>query len=248
MNVVKPEICCQRLGDATQTIGVLIVRYPLKNDLSVDVDMVNAFQGLDFFIWKISSKKFHQIEDAYRSARTVDRHIIDLIVTLDGDPKYQKQSITACENAMWEGDNINIETQNWILNLGLRLWKHAAPAIGVEIELDKLHEKFGLPSGSHMGGHTEIQRIVSNYDDFLDGGSVKKEPPKEGWARVGEVLTIILGCLGCLGFLALFITMCGFIVSNILPSSLTTAKPLMISPLVLIIIVIYMGSIGNSKK
>jgi hypothetical protein len=171
MNVVKPEICCNRLGDATQTVGVIVMQYPLKDGVQVDEDLLAQRKYVQFNVWKMSAKKFRQVEDAYREARGDDKFTIDLTVTLDGDPKFQKQLIAAGSNAVWAKGKLDAETRGWVLDQGLRIWKHVAPAIGFEMKLDKLHEKFGLSAGpsssSGVGAHAELPKSSVSYDDLL---------------------------------------------------------------------------------
>jgi hypothetical protein len=168
MNVVKPEFCCNKFGDAGQTVGMIVMTYPVKDGLSVDEDLLNARKYVNFYVWKMSSKKFRQIEDAYKDARSDERFTIDLMVTLDGDPKYQKQQITAGSNAVWAKGKLDNETRGWVLDQGLRLWKHVPSQVGFEMKLEKLQEKLGLASGSSSsGGDDSAPRLVSSYDDLI---------------------------------------------------------------------------------
>jgi hypothetical protein len=168
--VVKPEICCNKFGDADQTVGTIIMTYPVKDGLQVDEELLAARKYVNFHSWKMSAKKFKKIEDAYREARGDEKYTIDLSVTLDGDPKYQKQVITGGSSAVWARGKPDSEVRSWILDQGLRAWKHVPGLIGFELKKEKLLEKMGISGGSQQlpGGHNEDSpRLVSSYDDLI---------------------------------------------------------------------------------
>lgn len=168
--VAKPELCCNKLGDADQTVAVICMSYPVKDSLQVDEELLAARKYVNFYIWKMSAKKFRKLEDAYKEARGDDKFTIDLIVTLDGDPKYQKQQISAGSNAVWAKGKLDADTRNWVLDQGLRNWKHITNSLGFEMKMDKLAEKLGMSAGPALGdgGSTDnVPRLVSNYDDLL---------------------------------------------------------------------------------
>lgn len=167
MNVVRPEACCNKLGDAQQTVGTIIMSYPVNDGLAVDEELLAAKKYVQFMVWKLSSKKFRQVEDAYKDARSDDRFTVDLMVTLDGDPKFQKQQITAGSNAVWAKGKIDSDTRSWVLDQGLRLWKSVPGTIGFEMKLEKVHEKLGLSNGSSGGSDSDSPKLISSYDDLL---------------------------------------------------------------------------------
>lgn len=167
-NVVRPELCCNKLGDADQTVAAVIMSYPVKDGMQVDEELLAARKYVNFYIWRMSAKKFRKLEDAYKEARGDDKFTIDLIVTLDGDPKYQKQQIVPGSNAVWAKGKLDSEARNWVLDQGLRMWKHVPNNLGYEMKMDKLAEKLGMGSPSLSGGDaTEAPRLVSSYDDLI---------------------------------------------------------------------------------
>ncbi len=168
--VVRPEICCNKFGDAGQTVGMVVMTYPVKDGLEVDMDLLAARKYVNFYVWKMGAQKFKKIEDAYREARGDDKFTIDLNVILDGDPKYQKQQISAGSSAVWARLPANSETRTWILDQGLRMWKHVSSQLGYEMKADKISEKLGLSAGGGRGGGDStdsIPKLVSSYDDLL---------------------------------------------------------------------------------
>ena len=167
--ISKPEICCNKMGDAEQTVGMIIMTYPVKDGVQVDEDLFNAKKYVNFNVWRMSAKKFRQIEDAYKEARAEDKFTIDLIVTLDGDPKYQKQVITPGSNAVWAKGKIDSEARNWVLDQALRNWKHVPNNLGFDMKIDKLREKLlgGASGGPSMSSEGEKPQLQTSYDDFL---------------------------------------------------------------------------------
>jgi hypothetical protein len=166
--VVKPELCCNQMGDADQTVGMIIMTYPVKDGVQVDEELLNAKKYVNFYVWRMNAKKFRQIEDAYKEARGEDKYTIDLIVTLDGDPKYQKQVITPGSSAVWAKGKMDSEIRAWVLDQGLRNWKHISSNLGFDMKLDKLREK--LSGGAPQVGGGDAQdapKLVSSYDQFL---------------------------------------------------------------------------------
>lgn len=165
-NVVKPELCCRKLGDAEQTVGCIIMTYPVGEGMQVDEDLLAQKKYVNFYMWRMSAKKFKRITDAYAEARGEDKFTPDFIVTLDGDPKYQKQNINAGSSAVWARGAINSPTRLWVLDQGLRLWKHVPNGLGFDMKMDKLAEKLGQPAIG--GGDTsESPRLVSGYDNLI---------------------------------------------------------------------------------
>jgi len=166
--VVKPELCCNKMGDADQTVGMIVMTYPVKDGVQVDEELLNAKKYVNFAVWRMTAKKFRQIEDVYKEARAEEKSTIDLIVALDGDPKYQKQVITAGSSAVWAKGKMDSEIRSWVLDQGLRNWKHVSNNLGFDMKIDKLREKLLGGGNSQVGsGEAESPKLVSSYDDFL---------------------------------------------------------------------------------
>ena len=166
--VTKPELCCNKLGDPDQTVGMIVMTYPVKDGVQVDEDLLNAKKYVNFAVWRMTAKKFRQIEDAYKEARAEDKFTIDLIVTLDGDPKYQKQVITAGSSAVWAKGKMDSEVRSWVLDQGLRNWKHVSSNLGFDMKIDKLREKLLGGGGPSQGGDAaDAPKLISSYEEFL---------------------------------------------------------------------------------
>lgn len=172
--MVKPEECCNRFGDADQKVGTVVMSYPVDKDGRIDMDLLKMKKYVSFFVWSMSSKKYKKLESVYVDARNDKKSVIDLKVTLDGDPKYQKQLIEGGSTAVWARDDFDPEIAAWILDQGLRTWRHVSSNLGFEMKLDKLLEKLGLSGGS--SGHTQIgagsstaesPKLVTSYNDLL---------------------------------------------------------------------------------
>lgn len=167
--MVKSELCCEKLGDADQTVASVIMTYPLDNDGNVDLDLLKARKYTNFYVWKMSGKKFKKLEAAYADARNDNRFTIDLRVTLDGDPKYQKQQIEAASLATWARETIDPGVRQWILEQGLRAWKHVPGNLGFEMSKDKLIERLAAGSSqSSSEAAAEQPKLVSGYDALID--------------------------------------------------------------------------------
>jgi hypothetical protein len=172
--LVKPEICCDKFGDAEQTVGAVIMTYPVDDDLNVDDDLLKAKKYTNFYIWKMGSKKFKKLETAYAGARSDGRFVLDLSVQLDGDPKYQGQVITAHATAFWAREGADPAVRAWVLDQGLRAWKHVDGNLGFEMAKDKLLEKLGVGSGSSThgaigsGNSSDQPKLISDYGTLLD--------------------------------------------------------------------------------
>lgn len=167
--LVKPEICCEKFGDADQTVAVVIMTYPVDNDGKVDLDLLKARKYTNFYIWKMSSKKFKKLEAAYADARNDNRFTIDLRVTLDGDPKYQKQVIEAASGATWAREDMDPSIRTWVLEQGLRAWKHISNHLGFEMTKDKLIERLSAGPVHSLGdASADTPKLVSGYDALID--------------------------------------------------------------------------------
>ena len=172
--MVKAEECCNRFGDADQKVGTVIMTYPIDDKGQVDADLLKMRKYTNFYIWVLSAKKFKKLEAAYTDARNDKREIIDLRVTLDGDPKFQKQQIEAASTAFWAREDCDQEIRSWILDQGMRAYKHVSQNLGFEMKLDKLMEKLAqLPGGAaastqiSSGTQDSTPRLVTSYEDLL---------------------------------------------------------------------------------
>ena len=174
--MVKPEECCNRFGDADQKVGMVIMTYPIDDKGQVDGDLLKMRKYTNFYIWVMSAKKFKKLEAAYVDARNDKREVIDLRVTLDGDPKFQKQQIEAASTAFWAREDADPEIRAWVLDQGLRSYKYVSQNLGFEMKLDKLMEKLGqLPGGSggsssaqiSSGAQADTPKLQTSYEDLL---------------------------------------------------------------------------------
>lgn len=167
--VVKPEICCDKFGDADQTVGMVIMTYPVDSDLQVDEQLLMQRKYTSFYIWKMSAKKFQKLQTQYVEARNDKRFVIDLSVILDGDPKYQKQNFAAMSSPIWAREGADPELRRWILDSGLRAWKHVSNNLGFEMKKDKLLEKLNMaPAALGSGAESaEAPALISGYDQLL---------------------------------------------------------------------------------
>ncbi len=170
-NVVKPALCCEKMGEATQTVATVVMTYPVDSDGKVDRELLSQRKYVSFYVWRLSAKKFQKVNSVYDDARQDDRHVIDLRVTLDGDVKFQKQIIEAASVATWARDDMDKGVRDWILDQGIRIWKHVPSSLGFEMKADKLAEKLnGAPALAGPGSENAsaaAPRLVSGYDDLL---------------------------------------------------------------------------------
>jgi hypothetical protein len=176
--MVKPEECCNRFGDADQKVGTVIMTYPIDEKGQVDADLLKMRKYTSFYVWVLSAKKFKKLEAAYTDAKNDKREVIDLRVTLDGDPKFQKQQIEAASTAFWAREDCDPEIRAWVLDQGLRAYKHVGQNLGFEMKLDKLMEKLAqLPGGGgnapsaqiSAGTQADAPKLVQSYEDLLGG-------------------------------------------------------------------------------
>ena len=168
--VTKPELCCDKFGDADQTVGVVVMTYPVGDDMQVDEDLLKQKKYTTFNVWKLSSKKFQKLQTAYAEARADGRQVIDLGVELDGDPKYQKQIINGMSSAVWARETMDPSVKAWVLDQGLRAWKYVSNNLGFEMKKDKLIEKLGGGGSSPQMGAASAEKpqLVQSYDTLID--------------------------------------------------------------------------------
>jgi hypothetical protein len=174
-NIVKAEMCCDRIGDADQTAATLVIAYPTDKNGEVDIELINrnAQKYITVGVWKLGSKKFKKVDSEYKGALedSKDKVVLDLIVELDGDPKYQKQIIKNPKTALWCRDDFNPEARNWILEQGLRNWKYVANSLGFDMKLDAMGKKLDEAGGKLSGGSSsdDKPRLSSgSYKNLLD--------------------------------------------------------------------------------
>lgn len=167
-NVVKAELCCEKFGDAEQTIATVVMLYPTNRDGSVDMDYLRAKKNIDFQILRMTAKKYKKIESTYKDAVAVEQPTIDLKLTLDGDPKYQKFQIESGSVALWARKDADPELRNWVVEQGIRCHKYVKNELGYELSREKLVEKLnGVASQSTSSVNEEKPRLQAGYDKLL---------------------------------------------------------------------------------
>lgn len=170
--LVKPGLCCNEMGDASQTVATVIVRYPLDDKGQVDADLLKRRRYTFVELFKMSSKKFKQVESVYVDGRVNDMPVIDLKITLDGDSKYQKQRIESGMTAFWARESTDPEIRAWVLDQGLRNYKYVKSQLGFAISAEKLAEQIGGVAASSRalsGGEAAAASPIlqPSYDDLL---------------------------------------------------------------------------------
>lgn len=170
--VLKPDVCCKEMDPAEQTIATVVMVYPTEKNGSIDMDLFKMRKRIEFQLLRMTSKKFNKISSVYEDARGNQLPVIDLKLTLDGDPKYQKFAI---ENAMvppWAKKDADPELRAWILDQGLRAYRYVEGELGYKITRDKLIEKLRGQSASSealSGGEASAAKpkLERSYDDLL---------------------------------------------------------------------------------
>jgi hypothetical protein len=171
--LVKPELCCKKMGDADQTVATVMLQYPVDKDNQVDMDLLRERKYTELWIWKLSSKKFKKVEGAYIDARNDNRPVVDLKITLDGDPKYQKQVIEVASSAVWAREDTDPAIRLWVLEQGLRGYKYVKESLGFEMKAETLAEKLGgaAASAAALAASPETSAskpaLQQSYDDLL---------------------------------------------------------------------------------
>lgn len=162
----KAGLCCDKIGDAEQTIATVIMTYPMDDTHQVDSDLLKAKKYTNFYVWRLNAKKYKKIESVYTAARNDNREVIDMKVTLDGDPKYQKQMIENHSSAFWARDSTDPEVRRWVLEMGLKNAKHVPTQLGFQMTADKLADRLG--GGSSAPAEEEKPRLVSGYSSLIE--------------------------------------------------------------------------------
>ncbi len=169
MNVVKQDLCCEKFGDAEQTIATVVMVYPTNRDGSIDMDYLKARKNIDFQVLKMTAKKFKKIESVYADSRQAEEGVIDLKLTLDGDPKYQKFTIDTGRVAAWARKDADEELRTWVIEQGIRCHKYVKNELGYEMSREKLVEKLNA-SGSQSTAETNADkpRVQGSYNKLLE--------------------------------------------------------------------------------
>jgi len=169
---VKPELCCDKLGEADQTVATIVMQYPVDDNLVIDGALLKERKYTHFWVYKMSAKNFKKVESAYIDARSDGRQVVDMKVTLDGDPKFKKHQIDAGTNAYWAREGFDPETRAWILDQGLRAWKHVENNLGFVMKRETLVERLGGQEQSEKalsGGEAsaDAPKLVSSYESLI---------------------------------------------------------------------------------
>ena len=145
------------------------MKYPTDSNLQVELDIFKARKMTEISIWRMGSKKFKNLESAYRDARNDERYCIDLRVTLEGDPKFKNLKVEVASGAQFARDDMDREVRNWVLDQGLRSWKHVANNLGFEMAKDKLTERLSGKSSSHVAPEADAAqpKLIESYDTLL---------------------------------------------------------------------------------
>ncbi|HEY8098618.1 MAG TPA: hypothetical protein VIE65_21340 [Methylobacter sp.] len=176
---IEPAICCKKMPEPEQSIGTVVLQYPTTENHQVDVDDFSRKKHTGIYIYKLSSKKYKKIESVYIEARNLvldggeTLKTIDVKVTLDGDPKYQKQNFESGAVAYWARRDVDAALRQWVLEQGLRAGKHVQKELGYDMTADKLAEKLGLGSsgGSATAGSLAASAaapIAQDYSKLLE--------------------------------------------------------------------------------
>lgn len=168
----KPDVCCDKLGDADQTVATVVLQYPIDEKGNVDGDLLTQKKYTYFLCYKMSSKNFKKVENAYIDARGEGRQVVDMKVTLDGDPKYKKHIIVAGTTAFWAREGFDPELRHWILDQGLRAQKYIPNNLGFEMKREQLIERLGgieQSKNALAGGEASADqpKLVGGYDALL---------------------------------------------------------------------------------
>jgi len=169
--LIKPGLCCKEIGDADQTVATIILRYPIDEQKQVDADLLKKRRYTYIEVWRMSAKKFKQIEGVYIDARSNDMQVIDMKVTLDGDTRYQKQRIENGMSAFWARENTDAEIRSWVLDQGLRAQKYIKRDLGFQMNAEKLAERLGgeAAASRSLSGEAaaSVPKFQASYDDLL---------------------------------------------------------------------------------
>ncbi len=177
-NLVTAGICCKHMGDAEQSIGTVILRYPTDENHQVDPELLQKKKLTEIAIYKLSSKKYKKVESVYIEARNHQfggepLKTIDVKVTLDGDPKYQKQNFEGGSVAYWARSDVDPELRRWVLEQGLRASKYVSKELGYDMPAEKLAERLNIgplpgTAASAALHASSAAPIAQDYSKLLD--------------------------------------------------------------------------------
>lgn len=172
-NITKRAVCCEKYGDPAQQVATIIMTYPVnQKDGTVDKELLKMQKYVNFYAWRMTSKKFTQINQTYTDARNDDKRCINMRVELDGDPQYQKQKITVVGSATWATEGME-EVRNWVLDQGIRMFAQIdkTTILGMKMTEDKLRTKMAAAGQAAQitGGEEEKPKLAasSSYDDLI---------------------------------------------------------------------------------
>jgi hypothetical protein len=168
--LVKPELCCNKFGDAEQTVGTVVMKYPVDDNMQVEMDIFKMKKMTEFAVWRMSAKKFKNLESTYIEAHNEKKFCIDLRVQLEGDPKFKNLKIEAGGGATWAREDVDPAIRAWVLDQGLRAWKHVANNLGFEMNKEKLAERLGGAKASPQiaaEAQAEQPKLVESYESLL---------------------------------------------------------------------------------
>ncbi len=163
------DIISKKFGDAEQTIATIVMVYPTNRDGTIDMDYLKAKKNIDFQTLKMTAKKFKKIESTYADSRASEESVIDLKVTLDGEPKYQKFLIESGRVAAWARKDADEELRNWVIEQGIRCHKYTKNELGFEMSREKLVEKLNAAgSQSTPETNSDKPKIQGSYNKLLE--------------------------------------------------------------------------------
>lgn len=169
--LIKPGQCCTEFGDASQSVATVILIYPVDEHLQADMDLLQKRKYTLVRIYRMSAKKFKALESTYVGAKSDGVEVMDLKVTLEGDPKFQNQKIENGGTAAWAREGVDPEIRQWVLDQGLRAYKHVSGNLGFELSKEKLAERLAGEAGAAAQISSEATaatpKLGSSYDDLL---------------------------------------------------------------------------------
>lgn len=171
--LAKPDICCEQMGDADQTVATIVLVYPVDKSGMVDMDLLKMRKYTEVQTVKMSAKKYKKFENLYLEARTNNMPVIDIKITLDGDPKYQKFVVENGYTATWAKEDADPELRHWVLDQGLRAAKYIKNELGFEMTREKLAERLagGAASAQALSSgeaSAAAPQLKTSYDSLID--------------------------------------------------------------------------------
>jgi hypothetical protein len=75
--IVKPEICCDEIGEASQTIGTIVLKYPTDKDGNVDLDLLKMKKQteVEWLIERLNKLGFAQVvtDEEIKQAKEMEK-------------------------------------------------------------------------------------------------------------------------------------------------------------------------------